>query len=171
MTEVSAGEHIGLWRRVLLVPAEGPPDTSTDVLWLQGPTGYVDTRGFAGVLSATDDVFHWRRDVDTEPTDIPDAGRMHWEGTTLVETGVHERYTEHWVREDGPVEPAGALFLSAGPQRAVLVRVGELIGWATAAGAQVTHADRIRDWRCHDDHIVVDGVRWTITAREGVTTP
>ncbi len=170
MSGLSVDDCIGLWRRVLLVPAEGPPDTSTDVLWLQGPTGYVDTRGFAGVLSATDDVFHWHRDVDTERTDTPDAGRMRWEGNILVENGIHERYTEHWVREQVSVEPAGALFLTAGPARAVLVRVGELVGWATAAGAVVDDADRIRGWQDHEDHIVADGVRWTITAREGVTT-
>lgn len=170
MTAVSARDCIGLWRRVLLVPAEGPPDTSTDVLWLQGPTGYVDTRGFAGALSQSDDVFSWHRDVDTEPAELPDAGRMHWEDSTLIETGVHERYTEHWVREYGPAEPAGALFLSAGAERAVLVRVGRLIGWATAAGALVADAERIQGWPCHEDHIVADGVRWTITAREGVTT-
>ncbi|MBX7450302.1 hypothetical protein GR927_20140 [Mycolicibacterium sp. 3033] len=170
MTEVPADGHIGLWRRVLLVPADGPPDTSTDVLWLQAQTGYLDTRGFAGVLSRNGDVFSWRRDVDTDPAELPDEGRMRWEGGILVETGVHENYTEHWVRENGPGEPAGALFLSAGPQRGVLVRVGELIGWATATGAQVTAVDRIRRWRCHEDHIVADGVRWTITAREGAPT-
>ncbi|MCG7593847.1 hypothetical protein [Mycobacterium sp. PSTR-4-N] len=171
MTAVSARDCIGLWRRVLLVPADGPPDTSTDVLWLQGPTGYVDTRGFAGTLSQSADVFSWRRDVDTHPNGLPDDGRMRWEGTTLVETGVHERYTEHWVREVGPVEPAGALFLSAGPQRAVAVRVGDLIGWATAAGAVVADANRMQAWQCHEDHVVADGVCWTITAREGAITP
>lgn len=170
MTHVSLADCIGLWRRVLLVPAEGPPDRSTDVLWLQGPTGYVDTRGFAGVLSVAGDVFHWRRDVDVEPADMPDAGRMRWDGDTLVETGVHERYTEHWVRERGTADPAGALFLSDGTAAAVLVRVGDLVGWATAAGALVAGVDRTRGWHHHDDHIVADGVRWTIMAREGVTS-
>lgn len=170
-TSVTASDCIGIWRRVLLVDADGVADTSTDVVWLQGPTGYVDSRGFAGTLSQTDDVFCWHRDVDTQPSGAPDAGRMRWEAGVLVETGVHEAYEEHWIRDDGPIEPAGALFLSAGPQRsAVLVRVGEVVGWACAAGVLIAQASRTQALLSRDDHIVVDGVCWTVTAREGVTT-
>ncbi|WP_255506920.1 hypothetical protein [Mycolicibacterium sp. 018/SC-01/001] len=163
---------LGLWRRVLLVDAAGVADTSTDVTWLQGPTGYVDSRGFAGALSQSGDVFCWRRDVDIQPTGMPDAGRMRWENGTLVEIGVHETYEERWVREDGPVEPAGALFLSAGAHRtAVLVRVGELVAWASDAGVRIGDTADMCAWLSDDDHLVADGVRWTVTEREGAIRP
>jgi hypothetical protein len=88
MTECS-----GLWRRTLLIAADGSRDTGTEVAWLQGSTGYVDTRGFAGRLSQHGDVFEWQRLIDIEPPGpFPDAGQMHWEEGTLIEVGVHENY-------------------------------------------------------------------------------
>ena len=168
MTGVSVAECVGLWHRVLLVDAHGRHDTGTGVRWLQGPTGYVDSRGFAGILAQTGDVFTWRRDVDVAPSATVDAGRMHWEGGVLVETGVHEDYREHWVREYGPAQPAGAVLLSAEPgRRAVGVRVGDLVGWATAAGATIGSPSSTAGWQVHDDHVVAEGLRWSITMREG----
>ena len=100
----------GLWRRTLLVGADGSRDTGGDVRWLQGITAYVDSRGFAGPLHQHDNVFEWHRDVDLEPPGpFPDAGAMHWDGDVLVETGVHEDYSEHWVRDVGPATPCGGL--------------------------------------------------------------
>ncbi len=54
----------GLWRRTLLVEADGSRDTGTNVQWLQGISMFVDLRGpggegFAGLLSRRDDVFEW----------------------------------------------------------------------------------------------------------------
>ena len=168
MTGVSAAECVGLWRRILLVDAHGRRDTGTEVSWLQGPTGYVDSRGFAGILSQTGDVFTWRRDVDVTPGAAVDAGRMHWEGDVLVETGVHEDYREHWVRASGPARPAGAVLLSAEPgRRAVGVRVGDVVGWATAAGAAIGPPEPTPAWQVHGDHVVAEGTRWSITMREG----
>jgi hypothetical protein len=168
--DVSAADCIGLWRRVLLVDAAGRRDTSTDVLWLQGPTGYIDSRGFAGVLTQSQDVFTWRRDVDVAPDGSVDAGRMRWDGDVLIETGVHEVYEEHWVRDHGPTHPAGALLLSADAgRRAVAVAVGDLVGWATAAGATI--GPNPTTWQIHGDHVVADGVRWAIDMREGEFHP
>ena len=57
MTTVLMAECSGLWRRTLLIAADGSRDTGTEVAWLQGSTGYVDTRGFAGRLSQRADAF------------------------------------------------------------------------------------------------------------------
>jgi hypothetical protein len=165
--EVSLAACGGLWRRTLLVATDGTRDTGTDVVWLQGPTGYVDSRGFAGTVTQAGDVFSWSREVDVEPTGNTDAGRMRWAADTLIETGVHDTYEEHWIREYGPAEPAGALLLSSGSEgHAVLVRVGDLVGWATPAGAVVDRVERSK-LRVHGEHVLLDGVRWTIDTREG----
>lgn len=125
----------GLWRRTLLVEADGSRDIGTNVVWLQGFSLFVDVRGpgegFAGRLDQRDDVFEWTRLIDLQPAALPDAGRMSWAGEVLVEVGVHADYTEHWQREPGPVDPCWGLLLSA-PDGApgVLVRVGERFGWA-----------------------------------------
>jgi hypothetical protein len=125
----------GLWRRTLLIEADGSRDTGMNVVWLQGLSLFVDVRGpnegFAGRLDQRLDVFEWTRLVDLQPPGLPDAGRMSWAGETLVEVGVHADYTEHWEREPGPAEPCWGLLVS-GPDDAVgvLVRVGERFGWA-----------------------------------------
>lgn len=158
----------GLWRRTLLVGVDGARDTGTDVMWLQGPTGYVDSRGFAGAVTQNGDVFSWSREVDVEPTGQPDAGRMLWEAETLIEIGVHERYEEHWIREYGAGEPAGALLLSSDSgTRAVLVRVGDLLGWATPAGTVIDRVERSTAQQVDSDHVIVDGACWTVVTREG----
>ena len=165
-----------MWRRNLLIDASGAGDTSAGVRWLQGDTAYVDSRGFGGRLERAGDVFRWHREVDLEPPgEFPDAGRMHWEGETLVETGVHEDYVEHWVREDAPTEPSGAVFLRAADAGdAVLVRVGPWFGWV---GAGAVHVGRVADpqWEelsvtlCDDD-VHVSGIRWGVLATEGMIT-
>jgi hypothetical protein len=122
---VLMAECSGLWRRTLLINADGSRDTGTDVAWLQGITVYVDTRGFAGRLGQRGDVFEWRRLIDVEPPGpFPDAGRMRWESGVLIEVGVHHDYVEHWVREDDHAAPSWALFLG----NALLVRAGAHFG-------------------------------------------
>ena len=125
----------GLWRRTLLIDADGSRDTTTDVQWLQGLSAFVDLRGagagFAGRLSQRGDIFEWTRTIDLQPAGPPDAGRMSWDGATLVEVGVHADYIEHWQREVEPVEPCWGLLLSGpGSAVAILVRVGSRFGWA-----------------------------------------
>lgn len=125
----------GLWRRTLLIDADGSRDTTTDVQWLQGLSAFVDLRGpgagFAGRLSQRGDIFEWTRTIDLQPAGPPDAGRMSWDGSTLVEVGVHADYIEHWQRDGHPVEPCWGLLLSGpGGAVAILVRVGTRFGWA-----------------------------------------
>ena len=43
MTAVLVSDCVGLWRRTLLIDADGTSDTGTDVTWLQGITAYIDT--------------------------------------------------------------------------------------------------------------------------------
>lgn len=170
------GNCSGLWRRSLLIDATGTGDTSAGVLWLQGDAAYVDSRGFAGHLERTGDVFHWHRDVDFEPPGpFPDTGRMHWEGDTLVETGVHEDYVEHWVRDDESTGPSGAVFLRA-PDGGdgVLLQVGPWFGWV---GAGAVHVGRVSDpqWNSlsitlSDNAVQAAGIRWDVVASEGMIT-
>ena len=166
----------GMWRRSLLIDASGAGDTSAGVRWLQGDTAYVDSRGFGGRLERTGDVFRWHREVDLEPPGpFPDTGRMHWEGETLVETGVHEDYVEHWVRDEESTGPSGAVFLH-GPDgdEGVLLRVGPSFGWV---GAGAVHIGRVGDpqWTSlsitlSDNDVQAAGIRWCVSASEGMIT-
>lgn len=141
----SIAECSGLWRRTLLIEADGSRGAGTNVIWLQGRSLFVDVRGpgqgFAGRLDQRLDIFEWNRLVDLQPAGVPDAGRMSWDGDTLVEAGVHADYTEHWEREPGAAEPCWGLLLSS----AVLVRVGNRFGWAwhrgDAAGVSIGEID------------------------------
>jgi hypothetical protein len=168
VTTVVMTQCSGLWRRTLLIAADGSQDTATEVAWLQGITGYVDTRGFAGRLSQDADVFEWQRLIDIEPPGpFPDAGRMHWEASTLVEVGVHENYVEHWVLQDGPVAPCWALFAAD----AILLRAGERFGWADRNGVLVDEIGGPQ-WTALNPHIngsdlVANGVRWRVEDSEG----
>lgn len=165
-------ECVGLWRRTLLIEADGSRDTGTDVLWLQGVSAYVDSRGFAGVLTQHGDVFAWRRDIDAlPPAEFPDEGHMSWDGDVLVERGVHSDYVEHWVRDTGPAEPCWAVELGAGADRALLMRVGDRFGWARGESAVL---GRVGDGRWEavgpvgeDAGIRADGVHWNVMRSEG----
>jgi hypothetical protein len=155
----------------LLIEADGSRDSVTDVRWLQGITAFVDLRrpvdpaawdGFAGWLHQHDDVFEWTRFTGLQPAgEHPDAGRMHWDGDVLVETGVHADYVEHWVLEPAS-GPCWAVTLSTpdGGQ-GLLVRVGRHFGWAsdTAATVEISLG-------------TISGTQWDITdssdtARDG----
>jgi hypothetical protein len=166
----------GLWRRTLLIESDGTRDASTGVIWLQGITGYVDSRGFAGTLHQRGDVFEWHRDVDLlPPGPFPDAGAMHWAGETLIETGVHENYVEHWVRDDESTEPVGALFLTAPGAAGLLVRVGRRFGWAVGGDVVIDAVGSSR-WDALDIDVVGHqvqhaGMRWVIERSEGTVNP
>jgi hypothetical protein len=127
---VSMADCAGLWRRTLLVGADGSRDTSTQVRWLQGITAFVDSRGFGGWLSQRADVFEWNHFVSLQPPGPhPDAGRLRWDGGTLVEAGVYADYVEHWQRHSAKVDPCWALTLSSDSGDGLLLRVGDLFGW------------------------------------------
>ncbi len=173
MTHPTIASCAGLWRRTLLIDADGTPDAATGVRWLQGITAYVDSRGFAGRLRQRGDVFEWHRDVDLEPPGaFPDAGRMHWDGEVLVESGVHEAYVEHWVRDEVGAGTAGAAFLRAPDGgEGLLLRVAGHFGWA---GRSVVAIGSLGgpEWDAlaitmTDDHVQANGVPWSIQSREG----
>ncbi|MCT7366640.1 hypothetical protein A7G45_27650 [Mycolicibacterium llatzerense] len=175
---VQMTECAGLWRRTLLIGADGTRDDEPGVLWLQGLTAYVDSRGFAGTLAQHGDVFEWHRAVDVEPPGpFPDAGVMTWDGEVLIEAGVHENYIEHWVRDpgcDGADDDGrvGALFLSgADGAQALLLRAGGLFGWADRGQVLIgTVGDaayqQLGIVMCGDE-IQANGVRWTVDESEG----
>jgi hypothetical protein len=172
MTEVSMADCVGLWRRVLLVEADGTRDTSTNIVWLQGISFYVDSRGFAGTLAQHADVFEWSRAIDVLPPEpTPDAGSMRWEGSTLIETGVHADYVEHWVRDPGGTSPCWAVALSDGESSAQLMRVGQLFGWADDAGVVVGDVEG-PEWSSlavefEDQQFRANGIVWNVTDTEG----
>lgn len=175
MTAVLASECAGLWRRTLLIEADGSSDTGTDVTWLQGITAYVDSRGFAGTLSQSDNVFQWHRAVDLEPPGpFPDAGSMHWSDDVLVETGVHVDYVEHWRRDSVAATPCGAVFLVAPDgQPGLLIRVGHLYGWA-GGGTVLIDSVEGPQWNAlviSGEHVWANGVRWTVERSEGNVNP
>ncbi|GAB3587076.1 hypothetical protein [Acetobacter peroxydans] len=119
----------GLWTRSLIAWPDGRQDTTTKVVWLQGKAGYIDLRqpvdlpgfasvrclndltwddcralaaqqGFAGTLREDGPAFVWERELDYQPAEpTPDSGFLAWQGATLVETGRHQPYVEHWHRE------------------------------------------------------------------------
>ncbi|PRC42198.1 hypothetical protein C6A85_000000111745 [Mycobacterium sp. ITM-2017-0098] len=172
MSAVAASDCIGLWRRTLLVEADGSRDTATDVTWLQGVTAFVDSRGFAGTLEDNGGVFEWHRAVDVEAPGPPDVGEMRWEGDTLVETGVHADYVEHWVRDNVAPMPCWAVYLT-GPDGGpgVLLRVGDRFGFA-GAGQVVIGEVGSPEWACYvtgEDTVQANDVLWTIERREGIT--
>lgn len=173
MTAIHVSDCTGLWRRTLLVDADGSHDTTTDVLWLQGITAFVDLRrpvprnpaaqdGFAGWLHQDGDVFEWTRFTGLQPEgEHPDAGRMHWDGDVLVETGIHADYIEHWMLEPATGQCWALTLAGPGGSQALLLRAGGRFGWATrtADGAEISLG-------------TVSGPRWTITdssdsARDG----
>jgi hypothetical protein len=159
---------VGLWRRTLLIAPDGSRDTSAGVRWLQGSTAYVDSRGFAGKLNRSGDVFEWTRLVDIEPPGpYPDAGRMHWEAATLVEVGLHSDYVEYWVRDGSQLTPCWALFAD----NAILMRVGDVFGWADRAGAVVGEIGAA-EWlalspRVSGSQLEANGVHCKIMETEG----
>jgi len=121
-------ELTGLWRRELITTPH-LSDTTTQVVWLQTSSWYVDLRvpedtpaadgrttlacfkddelrslarieGFAGELSVGAGVCAWRRDLDRQPpAATPDEGRFALQGDVMIEDGIHLPYREVWRRE------------------------------------------------------------------------
>jgi hypothetical protein len=119
----------GMWRRSLIIHADGVRDTATQVRWLQALTFFVDLRqspalpdflhvrcrndltaadcaqlalqeGFAGRLGFDGDCFEWLRLIDFQPRSaLADAGRLWWEEEILMEAGRDVPYLEHWMRD------------------------------------------------------------------------
>ena len=119
----------GMWRRTLLIHADGGRDATSQVRWLQGQRLFVDLRqaaqspdfpkvrclndldaqdcahlarqeGFAGQFGSDGDCFEWRRLIDFQPpARCADAGWLRWEEPFLVETGRDVPYLEHWQRD------------------------------------------------------------------------
>jgi hypothetical protein len=156
--EVDVRSLAGRWERTLLRSADGAIDATSSVTWLQGPSLFVDLRrpvagpgtGFAGTLTRANAVFTWSHEIELTPWDAADAGTLEWRDGYLVERGVHDGYLEQWRPADpadqqGPfrapgttVAPCWGLRLAGpGGQRAILVRVGDDIGWAQGPRAGV----------------------------------
>jgi hypothetical protein len=177
MTAPVIADCVGSWRRSLLIDADGGHHAGGEVRWLQGITAYVDSRGFAGRLQQSGNVFQWHRDVDLEPPGpFPDAGAMHWDGDVLIETGVHQAYVEHWVREGGSTDPCGALFLHASDgATGLLVRVGELFGWAGGGAVVIGTVGDAEYGRLGiapaGEEVRANGIRWRIDRSEGTVNP
>jgi hypothetical protein len=129
----------GVWRRSLLASPDGSRDTTTTVLWVQGPTLYADLRlgerleGFAGGLVLANGVFEWCRRIDLSPPDPSgDRGRLSFDGDVLVEDGVNVPYVERWHRLPNSTGLSGGMLLSRPGAEAVLVRAGAYVGYATS---------------------------------------
>jgi len=99
----SLAQLAGVWRRDLY---ETPltRDTESVVFWVQGRRLYGDLRdqgngmtAFSGHLENEADVFTWNMALASFPLpELPDAGRLCWDGSDLVEVGVHQAYREIW---------------------------------------------------------------------------
>jgi hypothetical protein len=122
-------EMPGMWRRALIVHADGTRDSMTQVRWLQAQRLFVDLRqgaalpdflhlrclndltgadcaqlalqeGFAGRFGFDGDCFEWLRLIDFQPPSaLADAGRLWWEEQILVEEGRDVPYLEQWMRD------------------------------------------------------------------------
>jgi hypothetical protein len=122
-------EMPGMWRRSLLIQADGVHDSTSQVRWLQAQRLFVDLRqgaalpdflqlrclndltlkectqlasqqGFAGRLGFDGDCYEWLRLIDFQPRSLlADAGRLWWQDEVLVEAGRDVAYVEHWMRD------------------------------------------------------------------------
>jgi hypothetical protein len=122
------GDMPGMWRRALIIHADGSRDFTTQVRWLQSHSLFVDLRqgaalpdflhlrclndltpqdctelagqeGFAGRFGVDGECFEWQRWIDFQPVGRADAGRLWWEEEILVEAGRDVPYIEHWMRD------------------------------------------------------------------------
>ena len=90
VTAPSIRECTGLWRRTLLIDADGSRDTGTDVCGCRASPPTSTRAGSRAGCISTATSSSGSRDVDLEPPGpLPDAGSMRWDGDVLIETGVH----------------------------------------------------------------------------------
>jgi hypothetical protein len=144
---VSLASLTGTWRRRWIRWPGGREDATTRVWWVQAGRYYGDLRlpanadaaadatetaeGFAGELVESQDIFHWRRNLDLRPTGKADMGRLRYTDASMrvmIEEGAEEPYVELWERV-GSAEAPLALRLDPanGPR-------GATRGWFVAAG-------------------------------------
>jgi len=139
-------EMPGMWRRALIIHADGVRDATSQVRWLQAQNLFVDLRqaaqlpdfltlrclndlnaedcaqlalqeGFAGRFSFDGDCFEWRRLIDFQPKGhFADAGRLWWEEEILMEAGRDVPYVEHWQRDPSVVTRPLAAVRLSDPQ-------------------------------------------------------
>jgi len=109
---------------MLVLDGEPVPDTGL-VVWLQGPTVFVDVRApggpgndtaFAGTTSWRDGSLTWRHTLDRQVRDgHVDMGRVHFDGTALIESGEDmfgaRVYRERWE----PMAPTAEIAERAEP--------------------------------------------------------
>lgn len=136
----------GMWRRALLIQADGSRDATSQVRWLQAHSLFVDLRqaadwpdlphlrclndlgaaecaqlarqqGFAGRLGFDGDCFEWLRLIDFQPPgQIADAGWLWWDEQILMEAGRDVPYLEHWQRDPSVLAPPLAALRLRDPQ-------------------------------------------------------
>ncbi len=118
-----------MWRRSLIVHADGSRDATAQVRWLQAQRLFVDLRqpaglpdfpslrclndldavqcaqlalqeGFAGRFGCDSSCFEWLRLIDFQPrSGAADAAWLWWEQETLMEAGRDVPYVEYWQRD------------------------------------------------------------------------
>jgi allophanate hydrolase len=164
------------WRRLAMAAPGTLVDSSTEVDWLQAGELYIDLRtpvdmpaitgtsldtltrddllalctqqAFAGHLDVRVDEWTWRREIDLHPAEpLPDRGRLHLAGDTLVETGIGRDYYEDWTA-DPPAAEVTELALRDGTGRpGMLLRVGDRFGYVRgrAPGEEPQPVATLRD--------------------------
>jgi hypothetical protein len=120
---------VGMWRRSLIIHADGSRDATAQVRWLQAQRLFVDLRqdaelpdfmhldclddlgpadcaqlarqeGFAGHFGFDGEYFEWQRLIDFQPRGAcADVARLWWEDENLIETGRDVPYVEYWQRD------------------------------------------------------------------------
>jgi len=159
----------------LRLPA-GLPTTTAAVAGLPAAelAALAGVEGFAGRLRADGPWTCWDRTVDLQPVAAaPDEGLLEPHGPDLVETGRHVRYLERWQRTSRPgANPVCAVELEDLDTGAValLVRVGDDVGWARGRAEELPAGGTLAD-------IVSSGTRAQVLAAFdtevalGVVTP
>jgi hypothetical protein len=153
MPDLVPDELTGLWRREVMIRADGGRDTSTRVLWLQTRGLFADIRipgdrpkrptaqsfadyddaelvklaamyGFAGSFAVEGSFCRWLRSLDYQPPGgPPDEADCRLEGDLLIELG--SNYREDWRRETPPGAPVTSFTLEEDDARPG--RVGLLV--------------------------------------------
>ncbi|WP_062214024.1 hypothetical protein [Streptomyces sp. NBRC 109706] len=160
-----AAPHRRLWRRDWIRLPDLPPDRDTEVHWLHLDVHYCDLRqppaerrpaaaslaaldidgvlalagqeAFAGRLLDHGDHVEWTRPLSLHPAGpTPDAGRLHRAPDgALIETGVHQPYTERWVAASPPAPSTPPAIVRESPlrgpdgRRGLLLRLGDHFGY------------------------------------------